>query len=71
MSGTIELTGWRIVTRNKRKTVDVICPQCGTIGELDHEIGDNGEITPSLQCGSCSFHESNCRLAGFQKKLLE
>lgn len=36
------------------------CPLCGGTGSLaDHEIADNGNVTPSVVCmvGDCEFHE--------------
>lgn len=35
------------------------CPDCGETGGLDHEIDNDGTVTPSLVCPNdgCSFHE--------------
>lgn len=32
------------------------CPN-GHIGVLDHDIADDGTVTPSAQCPSCEWHE--------------
>jgi len=42
----------------KRSAV-VCCPGCGRICSLfDHEIADDGEVSPSLDCPfDCEFHD--------------
>lgn len=35
------------------------CPRCGYDAELDHKIGADGTVTPSVECPSgCGLHES-------------
>lgn len=37
----------------------IVCPNCSQYGTLqDHEIGNQGEVRPSVECpGGCGFHE--------------
>ncbi len=46
--------GW---SRNGDR-VDVRCPDCGRIGELDHDVAADGRVSPSLDCPqpACGFH---------------
>jgi uncharacterized Zn finger protein len=37
--------------------VYVTCPDCGVEGRLDHDVAEDGTVTPSLDCPSCAFHE--------------
>ncbi len=48
-------------------TARIGCPDCGQSGILDHEIADDGSVTPSIQCAShgCTYHESGCVLVGW------
>ncbi len=41
------------------KTARLCCPDCNTIGLLDHQIAADGRLTPSLGCptAGCTFHE--------------
>lgn len=32
------------------------CPECDLIAGLDHEVKENGNVEPSLDCPSCNFH---------------
>jgi hypothetical protein len=59
--------GWDI-ERLPNGVVNVIvrCPN-GHIGVLDHEIADDGTVTPSVQCPRCSWHES-VKLDGWTKR---
>lgn len=34
----------------------------GHVAMLDHEIGADGSVSPSIQCAVCDFHESSCLL---------
>jgi hypothetical protein len=35
------------------------CPGCGYDAELNHEIGADGTVTPSVECPmGCGFHDS-------------
>lgn len=43
----------------------VKCPR-GHIGVLDHDIDDDGTVTPSVQCPSCEWHEM-IRLDGWRR----
>lgn len=42
----------------------VRCPN-GHVAVLDHEVSLKGEVTPSIQCPKCEFHESGVILDGF------
>lgn len=50
---------WALVTRAGKETATVTCPKCGNNYELDHEIDDQGVVTPSLDCPTkdCDFHD--------------
>ena len=43
------------------------CPDCGQAASLDHTIGPNGDVDPSLVCplDACRFHEY-VRLVGWK-----
>lgn len=36
--------------------VFVKCPGCGIEAKLDHDVADDGKVSPSLDCPSCDFH---------------
>lgn len=40
--------------------VRVRCPNCGRWSYLDHEIEQDGNVNPSVECprDGCGFHES-------------
>lgn len=48
----------------------VRCPDCNRKAYLEHEISDEGLISPSLQCAQdgCDFHESGIRLSGYARR---
>jgi DNA-directed RNA polymerase subunit RPC12/RpoP len=35
----------------------VECPGCNKKFALDHEVADDGTVTPSMDCPECAFHE--------------
>lgn len=41
----------------------VCCPRCERVAQLDHEVDDEGRVTPSVDCPVCSYHESGVVLA--------
>ncbi len=45
--------------RDSAGHVFVKCPECKGIGMLDHEVADDGTVTPSLECTrkGCTFHK--------------
>lgn len=45
--------GWQ----KSGKQIVLRCPR-GHIAYLDHEINEKGEVSPSVQCPKCDFHES-------------
>ena len=44
--------------------VYLVCPGCGARVALNHDVADDGKITPSLDCPSCEFHDY-ARLLGW------
>ncbi len=50
---------WTVLQDGPRRSATVRCPKCETRQTLtEHEIGDDGRVTPSLQCASegCDYH---------------
>ncbi len=46
-----------------RAFVLMSCPGCGSVAGLDdHEIDDQGRVTPSVDCSECEYHETGVRL---------
>lgn len=50
---------WRRLRVSGKQTASISCPECGNVAWLDHDIADDGTVTPSLVCPeeACSFHE--------------
>lgn len=50
---------WKGVVSNGPRKAFFSCPTCGRLGSLiDHEIADDGTVTPSVVCSyDCGFHE--------------
>ena len=50
---------WTRLTLDSKPAVRVMCPKCQKNHLLDHEIDDQGIVTPSLDCPTpgCDFHE--------------
>lgn len=46
----------------------IVCPKCGVRAYLNHDIGADGTVAPSLVCTTkgCDFHEFG-KLAGYIK----
>jgi hypothetical protein len=38
--------------------VFVVCPECRTTLRLDHDVDADGNVTPSLDCPLCTFHDT-------------
>lgn len=55
---------WTQITRDGRSLVIVTCPNGHMAGLDDHEVADDGTVTPSLECPSCDFHDS-VKLIGY------
>lgn len=54
------------------KRVTVWCPDCGNAATLDHDIADDGTVSPSLVCphvkhDACGFHEF-VKLEGWESR---
>lgn len=49
---------WRIAQGIAGEVVELTCPN-GHIGDLDHEINDDGDVHPSVDCPriACDFHD--------------
>lgn len=45
-------TWWRSDNRNFWG-----CPKCGQAHEFHHRVYEDGEVTPSMICGKCDFHD--------------
>ena len=52
------VTKWRR-TGAKERNVFVTCPGCATEYRLDHDVSQDGKVTPSLECPDegCGFHD--------------
>lgn len=50
---------WRPVLLDGERTARIACPSCGTLGLLDHEIAEDGAVSPSVVCprDGCGWHE--------------
>ncbi len=50
---------WMPHSEGLSSRVCIKCPKCGRIGMLDHDVADDGTVSPSLDCPSegCAFHE--------------
>ena len=48
---------WRIFEWGTRWVVSVSCPGCAEPARLDHVVSRGGEVSPSLNCSLCDFHE--------------
>lgn len=44
--------------RRMGRRVFITCGQCGAIGQIDHEVDDQGNVNPSLVCpdDACNWH---------------
>lgn len=48
---------WCMGVLDERRVVFLTCPDCHSTGPLlEHSIGDDGAVTPSVVC-DCGFHE--------------
>ena len=60
-SGRMAPGTWRRSSRRRdgERVVVVCCPHCGTEADLDHSIGADGAVSPSLECPTtgCDFHD--------------
>ncbi len=56
---------WRTWDHNGKNRVLISCPGCGTEAGIDHDVADDGIMTPSLVCpNNCGFHE-HVKLVGW------
>jgi hypothetical protein len=50
--GKVAGGGWHHVIQDEKPVAKMYCPECGKEGYLS----DEGEVSPSVRCHSCSFH---------------
>lgn len=56
---------WQLVKTKNEPSASFVCPDCGFFGSLlDHQIAEDGTVSPSVDCPDCSFHE-HIRLEGW------
>jgi hypothetical protein len=48
---------WNRVTIDGKITARVTCPGCRLTFALDHDIAEDGTVSPSLDCPVCVFHD--------------
>lgn len=62
----IQRADWVVVKLDGKSAVRVTCPYCQTTSFLNHQVGPDGTVSPSLRCcvDGCEFHET-VRLEGF------
>lgn len=67
MSRTL-ITEWHAWFAGSLRRVEVECPKCEEKYVLDHNIDEQGNISPSLDCPTedCDFHEM-CQLTHWPK----
>ena len=57
---------WLRITADGTPTARMSCPGCGSAGSLvDHEISEQGNVTPSVDCTQCEYHEVGVVLVGW------
>lgn len=70
MTERVRILEWWRITSDGKETARAVCPSCGVSGSLeDHEIADDGTVSPSLVCATegCGFH-AFVTLAGWQRQ---
>ncbi len=64
----LEAGTWYPITIGKggRLSARMACPGCGANGSLaNHEIDAAGNVTPSVDCTECEYHEVGVVLEGW------
>lgn len=57
---------WLRITADGKPTARMTCPLCGATGTLvDHTIDHLGNVTPSVDCTQCQYHETGVVLVGW------
>ena len=60
---------WSLRLVGGKQTAQLACPKCGESQSLaDHEIADDGTVTPSVACNVCGYHESGLKLEGWHPR---
>lgn len=60
-------TSLHFVRVDGKSTARLGCPGCGLTALLDdHEIDHVGNVTPSVDCPSCDYHETGVLLIGWE-----
>ena len=58
---------WLRIISDGRVSARMSCPGCGSTGTLTlHEIDHLGNVTPSVDCEECDYHESGLVLVGWE-----
>ncbi len=58
---------WHPVIVDGKPSARMACPGCGANGSLaDHEIDAAGNVTPSVDCTECAYHETGVVLEGWR-----
>lgn len=65
--GLVSVRQWRVVKLDGVPYVRATCPGCDLEALLDHDIADDGTVSPSMDCPNdrCDFH-ANVRLELWQ-----
>jgi hypothetical protein len=59
---------WYMETGPGEAKAIVVCPKCGHWARLNHEIAEDGTVTPSLICPyACGWHDW-VKLEGWRKE---
>jgi hypothetical protein len=53
MSEHVEIQDWELTNVGVRMR----CPACDIPAYLVHDVAEDGEVDPSVDCRLCSFHE--------------
>ncbi len=57
---------WHPITSDGKPSARMACPGCGANGSLaDHEIDEAGNVTPSVDCTECEYHEVGVVVEGW------
>ena len=57
---------WHLITSDGKLSARMACPGCGVNGSLaGHEIDRLGNVTPSVDCTECEYHETGVILEGW------
>lgn len=61
----VDSSNWRRAKRDDEDIVVLTCPTCKRMAALDHEINQEGVVSPSVECPyDCGFHD-HIKLVGW------